>query len=159
MVKMGEKFYCTTSTSELLLLMHIKKSSKEAGGMTVFEIVIVSLIVILVFWMGYLMLPTEEGRQKVCANRLQWINLAKEKWVTEYLMKAASNDVARVKNLGVVFDQIPAPMLQDLLPTFRRTPVCPSGGSYTVGDRRTLPTCSYTHTNSSGTIIRHEIPR
>ena len=63
-----------------------------------------------------------------CVNNLRWIDGLKEQWALEH---------AQTVN---------APTRDDLRPYMQgRTnfPICPGGGTYTIGQRGEIPTCSY----------------
>lgn len=65
------------------------------------------------------------SQRNACINNLRMIDAAKAQWALE-----------KGKNNGDV------PTKEDLLPYLRRWPVCPSGGTYTIGAIGELPTCS-----------------
>jgi len=61
----------------------------------------------------------------VCRDNLRWIDSTKHQWALEH--NKMTNDV---------------PTWSDLLPYMKKMPVCPDGGSYTVGIVGTVPVCS-----------------
>lgn len=75
----------------------------------------------------------ETSQRNACLNHLRQIDAAKEQWVREN--KKRNTD---------------APAWEDLVGPdkyFKEKPVCPAGGTYTIGDMMTEPTCSVsTHT-------------
>ena len=72
-------------------------------------------------------LQTETDQRNICINNLRQIDAAKQQWALEN--NKTANDV---------------PTEEDLLPYLRNDfPVCPSGGTYTIGAVGVPPTCSY----------------
>ena len=65
------------------------------------------------------------AQQNACINNLRQIEAAKNQWALENAKK--STDV---------------PTQQDILPYLRKWPVCPAGGTYTIGAVGEPPTCS-----------------
>jgi len=65
------------------------------------------------------------AQQNACINNLRQLDAAKNQWALENAKK--STDV---------------PTKQDLLPYLRKWPVCPAGGTYTIGAVGEPPTCS-----------------
>jgi chromosome segregation ATPase len=69
---------------------------------------------------------TETAQRNVCIANLRQIDAAKQQWALENNKTASA-----------------VPAAQDLLPYFPNGfPVCPSGGTYTIGAVGVLPTCS-----------------
>ena len=67
-----------------------------------------------------------------CINNLRQIDAAKQQWALEKGKKATDT-----------------PTKEDLLPYLRGWPVCPQGGTYTIGAVGEPPTCS---------IPNHKLP-
>lgn len=65
------------------------------------------------------------AQQNACINNLRQLDAAKNQWALE-----------KVKKEGDV------PTKEDLLPYLRKWPVCPQGGTYTIGALGEPPTCS-----------------
>lgn len=101
---------------------------RREGGFTLVEIMIVVLIIgiLLAIAIPNFMTAREKSRAKSCVANLKQIDAAKEQW-------AMDNN----KQNG------DAVTMGDLVPTYiKNTPTCPSGGTYTVGNVGTDPTCS-----------------
>ena len=65
------------------------------------------------------------SQQNACINNLRQIDAAKNQWALEKGKKPTD-----------------VPTTQDLLPYLRSWPVCPAGGTYTIGAVGEIPTCS-----------------
>ncbi len=65
------------------------------------------------------------SQQNACINNLRQIDGAKNQWALEKGKKAGD-----------------VPTKEDLLPFLRQWPVCPAGGTYTIGAVGEPPTCS-----------------
>ena len=101
-------------------------------GFTLIEIMIVVLIIgiLLAIAVPNFVKARETSRTKACVANLKQIDSAKEQWAMDN--KKAEGDA--VTN-----------GLTDLCGTgkyIKKTPVCPSGGTYTVDVIGTDPTCS-----------------
>ena len=112
-------------------------------GFTLVEIMIVVLIigVLLAIAVPNFIKARETSRSKACVANLKQIEAAKEQW-------AMDNKVAAT---GV------SPGTTDLYGNtayIKNTPVCQSGGTYTLGDMSTRPVCSI----GTGATPNHVLP-
>lgn len=105
-------------------------------GFTLVEIMIVVAIIgilIAIAVPGFIK-ARERSRSNACAENLAKIDGAKEQWALENKQpEGATVDLAQLVG-----------------PTsyIKKTPVCESGGDYTVNAIGTDPTCSYSATNA-----------
>ena len=100
---------------------------KGSGGYTLIEILIVVMIIgiLLAIAVPSFMNARERSRANACRANLRQIQAAKEQW-------------AMANNQGPTA----TPAWDDLVPNFiQQQPVCPSGGTYTIGNLSTNPTC------------------
>jgi prepilin-type N-terminal cleavage/methylation domain-containing protein len=106
--------------------MNIAKSVKRA--FTLVEIMIVVLIIgiLLAVAVPNFMTARETSRSKSCSANLHQVESAKE----QYAMDNRLADGTAVTGLSSLSDYI------------KKTPQCPSGGTYTVGAIGTDPSCS-----------------
>lgn len=106
--------------------MNIAKSVKRA--FTLVEIMIVVLIIgiLLAVAVPNFMTARETSRAKSCSANLHQVESAKE----QYAMDNRLADGTAVAGLASLTDYI------------KKTPECPSGGTYTVGAIGTDPSCS-----------------
>ncbi|MCK4851659.1 MAG: prepilin-type N-terminal cleavage/methylation domain-containing protein [Candidatus Omnitrophica bacterium] len=110
---------------------------KADKGFTLIEIMIVIAVlgVIMSIAIPGFIRTNEKAKRNSCVTNLKRIDEAKSLWAMD-----SSTDL-----------ETPVTMA-DLAPVYlKNTPACPSGGVYTVGDMRTLPTCTI-----SGHIIGNE---
>jgi prepilin-type N-terminal cleavage/methylation domain-containing protein len=103
---------------------------RDRSGFTLVEIMIVVLIIgiLLAIAVPNFVKAREVSRAKSCLSNLRCIAYAKEQWAVE--QKKATTDT---------------PLPSDLYGSsgyIRQTPLCPSGGTYTIGDLANFPTCS-----------------
>jgi prepilin-type N-terminal cleavage/methylation domain-containing protein len=104
------------------------RQHKRADGYTLIEILIVVMIIgiLLAIAVPSMFNASERARANACRANLRQIQSAKEQW-------ALVN-----RHPGTV-----TPGWGHLVPQFlQRVPECPSGGTYTIHNIRTRPTCS-----------------
>ena len=97
-------------------------------GYTLIEILIVVMIIgiLLAIAVPSMFNASERARANACRANLRQIQSAKEQW-------------AMANNQGPTA----TPDWPDLVPNFiQQQPNCPSGGTYTIGNMSTNPTCS-----------------
>jgi len=100
----------------------------KTAGFTLVEIMIVVLIIGLLMSIAVqTFVPARErSRAKACLTNLHEIDSAKLQWAMD--TKAANNAT---------------PTMTILSPTYiREVPECPSGGTYSINDVSSVPTCS-----------------
>ena len=103
---------------------------KGSGGYTLIEILIVVMIIgiLLAIAVPSMFNASERARANACRANLRQIQAAKEQW-------------AMANNQGPTA----TPAWDDLVPNFiQQQPSCPSGGTYTIGNMSTNPTCNIT---------------
>ena len=113
---------------------------KMLKGFTLVEIMIVVAIIAI---LAAVAIPNfisyrKQSQATACVANLKQIQAAKEMW---YMNNSAD------------------PSLQDLVGSDKKiktTPICPAGGSYTVGGSTTDPTCD--KGDSLGTDYKHQLP-
>ena len=115
-------------------------------GFTLVEIMIVVLIIgiLLAIAIPNFIKAREVSRAKSCLENLRSICYAKEQWAVE--QKKQTTDT---------------PVDTDLYGSsgyIRQTPSCPSGGTYTIGDLASFPTCSIGTNGTANTDDDHVIP-
>jgi prepilin-type N-terminal cleavage/methylation domain-containing protein len=121
--------------------------NKKSAGFTLVEIMIVVLIIgiLLAIAIPNFVKARETSRAKACVANLKQVDSAKQ----QYMMD---------KNISTYTGA-----MTDLAPTYIRVaPTCPAGGTYTVGDQTTSPTCSLATTTpasyASTGLYPHYIP-
>lgn len=110
-------------------MMKWMRSKKRQKGFTLIEIMIVVLIIaiLLAIAIPNFLRARETSRAKSCQGNLRQIETAKEQWAMD--TKAAADAAA--------------PAMTVLVPDYiKATPLCPSNGTYSVGNLSTRPTCS-----------------
>jgi prepilin-type N-terminal cleavage/methylation domain-containing protein len=101
---------------------------RKSKGFTLVEIMIVVLIIgiLLAIAVPNFIKARETSRAKTCIANLRQIESGKEQWAME--MKKGATDT---------------PVQGDLEPNYvKKWPECPSGGTYTINNVSTAPTCS-----------------
>ena len=109
-------------------MMRTLLNRRREQGFTLVEIMIVVLIIgiLLAIAVPSFMNARERSRANACRSNLRQIQAAKEQW-------------AMATNQGPTA----TPGWDALVPNFlQQQPRCPSGGTYTIGNLATNPTCS-----------------
>lgn len=109
-------------------LREIRRSKK---GFTLIEIMIVVLIIgiLLAVAVPSFLKARETSRAKSCVSNLKQIESAKEQWAMDFRM--TGTDTPTDVDLWGGTD-----------PYIKAEPLCPSGGTYTIGTVASDPTCS-----------------
>jgi prepilin-type N-terminal cleavage/methylation domain-containing protein len=105
-----------------------KQRFRNRTGFTLIEIMVVIFILAILLGIGFpsWMYARTKSQAKTCSHTLAKINTAKEQWAMEN-----RRDNGDPVNMG------------DIVPNYLKTlPVCPAGGTYTVNNVGTNPTCS-----------------
>lgn len=102
--------------------------TKKSKGFTLVEIMIVVMIIgiLLAIAVPNFIKARETSRARSCVGNLKQVDSGKE----QYAMEAKLANGAAVTLANLVPDYV------------KRDPVCPSGGTYTIGNVGTDPTCS-----------------
>ena len=120
------------------------RSKKKDAGFTLIEIMIVVLIIaiLLAIAVPNFLRARETSRAKSCTANMRQIETAKEQWAMDTKAAATATPVAA-----------------DLVTEYMRgtedtLPLCPSSGTYTIGNMNARPVCSI-GTNATGTYDDH----
>ena len=119
----------------------LNKSAKTGRrGFTLVEIMIVVTIigVLLAVAIPNFVKARNSSRGKACVGNLKMIDSAKEQYMLDTRSTTAPGAMS-----NLVTDYI------------KSTPVCPSTGTYTLGDATTAPTCSIGTNGTSDTTDDH----
>jgi prepilin-type N-terminal cleavage/methylation domain-containing protein len=110
-------------------MMRKLMNRRRERGFTLVEIMIVVLIIgiLLAIAVPNFINARERSRANACRSNLRQIQAAKEQW-------------AMANNQGSTATPTQADLVAHLYPDMR--PTCPSGGTYTIGNMSTNPTCS-----------------
>ena len=118
-------------------MLRIKSSKK---GFTLVEIMIVVAIIgilVAIAVPGFINARTQ-SRQKACVENLSKIDGAKEQWALETNAQVGATPVW-TDLVGANQDGI-----------LKKEPVCPAGGTYTIGALSVDPTCNSTEETKDG---------
>ena len=119
-------------------------AGRKRSGFTLVEIMIVVLIIgiLLNIAAPSLITARNSSRAKACIANLKDIDSSKQQYIMD--QKLASNFT-----FGAAWS--------DLTPTYiRKQPACPSGGTYTINNGTTNPTCSYAATDPLHTLTKNK---
>jgi len=108
---------------------------RKAAGFTLVEIMIVVLIIgiLLAIAIPNFVTARNSSRARACIANLKEIDSAKQQYVMDN--KAPSN---------FAFSNDSNSSMPDLVSMYiRKLPACPAGGTYTVGDGTSNPSCNY----------------
>ena len=115
-------------------------------GFTLVEIMIVVLIIgiLLAIAVPNFMKARENTRAKSCLANLRSISYAKEQWAVEFNKHTADEPVeaALYGSSGYI----------------RTTPLCPTGGDYTINDLANVPVCSIGNQGNADATDDHVLP-
>lgn len=117
-----------------------KNAMRRAFTMVEMMIVVAIMGLLLAIAVPHLRNAREGAAAKACQGNLREVLSAKERWAMAE--NRASTDT---------------PAESDLMPYYTRSrPLCPAGGTYTLGNLNTLPTCSVGGTR--GEFNAHVMP-
>jgi prepilin-type N-terminal cleavage/methylation domain-containing protein len=123
------------------MMLSLSKRTRE--GFTLVEIMIVVLIIgiLLAIAVPNFVRARETSRAKSCVSQLKTLEASKEQWAMD--TRAATNAT---------------PTMANLVPTYvKTTPLCESGGTYTLGNMQTRPTCSIGDNGTPGYLTDDHI--
>ena len=122
------------------MLNKVAKSARR--GFTLVEIMIVVLIIgiLLAVAIPNFVKARNSSRGKACVANLRQIDSAKEQYMMDNRTTTAPS------------------AMTNLVPDYiKATPTCPSGGSYTLGNATTAPTCSIGTNATTDTTDDHSL--
>lgn len=108
----------------------VKQDSVRAGFSLVEMVIVVALIAVLIaIAIPHFLRARDSSRSKACRQNLREFEMVKEQWAIN--TKALSTATPA-----------PADLVSEYLKGTEDTlPLCPSGGTYSLNDLRSLPTC------------------
>jgi prepilin-type N-terminal cleavage/methylation domain-containing protein len=111
-------------------MFHLIRKARAERGFTLVEIMIVVLIIgiLLAIAVPNFVRARESSRTKACVANLKQIEAAKEQWAMD--TRAGSDATPNWSDLVGPNNYMKA------------QPVCPSGGTYSIGNVATPPSCS-----------------
>jgi prepilin-type N-terminal cleavage/methylation domain-containing protein len=124
--------------------IRMSSQRRPRRGFTLVELVVVVLIIGMLLSVAApsFVHARENSRAKACQHNLLQIQSAKERWAMDNRREATDTPtMVELARPGVYM---------------RGTPVCPGGGSYTIGRLDQLPTCSLG--GVAGTPDVHALP-
>ena len=117
---------------------------KRNAGFTLIEIMIVVLIIaiLLAIAIPNFLRARETSRAKSCQANMRQVETAKEQWAMD-------------NKKGVAAEAAAADLVTEYMRgTDNTLPLCPSSGTYTIGDMATRPSCSV-GANAAGAYDDH----
>ena len=122
------------------MLTGVKKSLRK--GFTLVEIMIVVLIIgiLLAVAIPNFVKARNSGRSKSCISNLRQIDAGKEQYMLDNKTTTAPS------------------AMTSIVPTYvKNTPTCPSGGTYSINDATTSPSCTVGTNGTSDTNDDHQL--
>ena len=114
------------------LAVTVMKRKSVRGGFSLIEMVIVVVLiaVLLAIAIPHFMRARESSRSKACTQNLRSFEMAKQQWAIA--SKAPSSATPTASELVTEY----------IKGTEDTLPLCPSGGTYSLNDLPTIPSCS-----------------
>jgi prepilin-type N-terminal cleavage/methylation domain-containing protein len=128
-----------------------KIRSKKNAGFTLIEIMIVVLIIaiLLAIAIPNFLRARETSRAKSCQGNMRQIETAKEQWAMD----------TRAKSSDTPTDAMLVPdYIREGAAGAGKLPLCPSSGTYTIGDMTVRPKCSIGASQTVGAYDAHILP-